>query len=270
MTGFIEGDTIMSVNELGGTARSNITVGAYTSKLRYTCYDGRVVDWKGDGLPWHFLCFYSSHGPTADGRIKPDITAPGSDLIGAMPRDASGGSIVLWPDTTKPTGRYWASGGTSASAPVVAGTVALMLEADSLLTPQQAKEILQATALTDSTTGAISSPNILWGAGRVNAEGALEKFLGIGVKPRIVEGASPPGLKLTRLASGRYRLTGVPIDGITVSVLTLTGRTVVCATPGKNGIMELPRLPPGAWIAQAIRAGKPMHASRITVPVTSR
>jgi minor extracellular serine protease Vpr len=270
MTGFIEGDTIMSVNELGGTARSNITVGAYTSKLRYTCYDGRVVDWKGDGLPWHFLCFYSSHGPTADGRIKPDITAPGSDLIGAMPRDASGGSIVLWPDTTKPTGRYWASGGTSASAPVVAGTVALMLEADSLLTPQRAKEILQATALTDSTTGTISSPNILWGAGRVNAEGALEKFLGIGVRQRIVGGASPPELRLTRLASGRYRLSGVPIDGITVSVLTLTGRTVASATPGKNGIMELPRLPPGAWIAQAIRAGKPMHVSRITVPVTWR
>ncbi|MBN1127893.1 MAG: S8 family peptidase [Chitinispirillaceae bacterium] len=264
MPGFLDGDTVMSVNELGGTARSNITVGAYTSKLKYTLFDGRVIDWKGDDLPWHFLCGYSSHGPTADGRIKPDITAPGSDLIGAMARDASGGNIVIWPDTATTMGRYWASGGTSASAPVVAGIIALMLEADPLLTPQAARQFIQESASADATTGPILTPNILWGAGRVNGIGALSKQLGIGVTQRIAAGKRRPGYTFSPVSQGRYRLTGKTIEGVSVELLSLTGRTVHQIAPGKNGLFSLPRLPAGVWVMQATGGGKRVCATRLT------
>jgi minor extracellular serine protease Vpr len=265
MPGFIDGDEIMSVNELGGTANTNITVGAYTSKLKYTCYDGRVIDWKGDHLPWHFMCGYSSHGPTADGRIKPDVTAPGSDLIGAMPRDAKGGSIIIWPDTQSTVGRYWASGGTSASAPVVAGIVALMLEADSSLTPQTARRCIQETALTDTTTGPIVAPNIIWGAGRVNAIGAISKLLGIGVRPRTMMRKSGPNHSFTPVAPGRYRLTGMAVGGVTVEIVSLAGRVITRIAVDKKGYFPLPGLPPGGYIMQAVRPTSRLCAAKITV-----
>jgi minor extracellular serine protease Vpr len=265
MSGYLEGDAMLSVNELGGTANTNITVGAYTSKLKYTCYDGRVIDWKGDDLPWHFLCGYSSHGPTADGRIKPDITAPGSDLIGAMPRDASGGSIIIWPDTTTTIGRYWASGGTSASAPVVAGIVALMLEADSALSPQRAKELIQSTALTDTTTGPIPTPNIIWGAGRVNAAGALAKLLGIGVRTRTMARKNGPDHAFASAAQGRYRLTGTSAAGATVEIVSLAGRVITRIKVDKKGYFPLPGLPSGGYIMQAVRPPSRLCAAKITV-----
>jgi minor extracellular serine protease Vpr len=265
MSGFLEGDSIMSVNELGGTAHSNITVGAYTSKLKYTLYDGSVKDWGGADLPWHFLCGYSSHGPTADGRIKPDITAPGSDLIGAMPCDAKGGSIVVWPDTFSTVGRYWASGGTSASAPVVAGIVALMLEADSSLTPQTARSLIQETALTDATTGPIPTPNIFWGAGRVNAIGALAKLLGINVRPRTMTRKIRPDHAFAAVAPGRYQLTGAASAGATVDVVSLAGRVIARIKVDKNGIFPLSGLPSGSYIMQAARSSMRLCAAKITV-----
>ena len=265
MSGFLEGDSIMSVNELGGTAHSNITVGAYTSKLKYTLYDGSVKDWGGTDLPWHFLCGYSSHGPTADGRIKPDITAPGSDLIGAMPRDAKGGSIIVWPDTQSTVGRYWASGGTSASAPVVAGIVALMLEGDSSLTPQTARRIIQETALTDTTTGPIPTPDILWGAGRVNAIGALAKLLGINVRPRTMAGKSRPGHVFVVVAPGRYQLTGTGVAGATIEIMSLAGRVITRINVDKKGIFPLPGLPSGGYIMQAVRPSGCLCAAKIMV-----
>ncbi|BFM10680.1 hypothetical protein R50072_08330 [Simiduia litorea] len=64
---------------------------------------------------------YSSAGPTRDGRIKPELSAPGSRIAAARsapPNDEVGGS-----------GGVTRKSGTSMAAPHVAGTIALMFEA---------------------------------------------------------------------------------------------------------------------------------------------
>jgi serine protease AprX len=95
---------------------------------------------------------FSSSGPTfVDYDVKPDLVAPGTGtvslsvpgslLYGLKPEELLSGLLNL--GGTKP---YLALSGTSMSSPVVAGTVALMLQANPNLTPNLIKAVLQYTA----------------------------------------------------------------------------------------------------------------------------
>ena len=111
----------------------------------------------------------SGVGPTRDGRIKPDIAAPGTTIAACKAvdwwADADGDGV---PDL--PTGFYTNKDGTSMAAPHVAGAIALLFEArDPNLTAQDAKYILQRLA---DTTG-ITTPNNSFGWGRLRLGNAL-------------------------------------------------------------------------------------------------
>ena len=65
--------------------------------------------------------------------------------------------------------------GTSMSAPMVAGIIALWLQANPNLTVAQIKTILQNTSITDSFTGTGSAiPNNIWGRGKINAYAGIQ------------------------------------------------------------------------------------------------
>jgi serine protease AprX len=93
-----------------------------------------------------YLAPFSSRGPTLDGRLKPDIAAPGVAITAA---DANTG-----------TG-YATYSGTSMATPFAAGTVALALQRNNGLTPAQVKANLAATAVDLGSVG----PDNNWGAG---------------------------------------------------------------------------------------------------------
>ncbi|MFZ5824220.1 MAG: S8 family peptidase [Bacillota bacterium] len=103
---------------------------------------GAVDDNGTSVLSDDFMKEWSSRGTTQDGFAKPDLVAPGAQIISYMPvgalRQAAPGNIV---DT-----HYFRMGGTSMSAPVVSGVVALLLQARPDLTPNQVKWLLQTTA----------------------------------------------------------------------------------------------------------------------------
>jgi serine protease AprX len=120
------------------------------------------------------IASYSSRGPTAiDGLIKPDIVAPGNKVI-AYPNRYSNlylnnpSNRVYPKGSTNNDKAYLLLSGTSVAAPVVSGTVALMLDANPSLEPNAVKAILAYTAQR------MKIPNILeQGNGYVNAEGAV-------------------------------------------------------------------------------------------------
>jgi serine protease AprX len=81
---------------------------------------------------------FSSRGPTSDGRTKPDVLFPGVDIV--APR-ASGTTMGYPVDDY-----YTTASGTSMATPHATGAVALLLQADSTLTPIQVKDLLMQTA----------------------------------------------------------------------------------------------------------------------------
>jgi serine protease AprX len=120
------------------------------------------------------IATFSSRGPTAvDVAAKPDLVAPG---VGIESLSDPGGTLYstmapyLLPGTIPVSYLpYLSLSGTSMSAPVVSGTVALMLDANPSLTPNAVKAILQYTAQIYPAWDPLTE-----GAGFLNAQGAVE------------------------------------------------------------------------------------------------
>ena len=129
---------------------------------------------------------YSSRGPTMiDFDVKPDLVAPGTGTVSlATPNSLfyTSKASSLVPGKRLGLGLlmpYLTLSGTSMSTPVVAGTVALMLEANPNLTPNMVKAILQFTAEAKKDVSYLAQ-----GAGFLNSLGAvrLSRFFAHGVK----------------------------------------------------------------------------------------
>jgi serine protease AprX len=122
---------------------------------------------------------FSSRGPSAiDYAAKPDLVAPGTGTISLSDPTStlySTKAEYLVGGTRQTSYKpYLSLSGTSMAAPVVAGSVALMLQANPSLTPNAVKALLQYTAQVDSDYDYLTQ-----GAGFLNARGAVDlaKFL---------------------------------------------------------------------------------------------
>jgi len=127
-----------------------------------------------------YLLYTSGAGPTRDGRIKPEVVAPGAEIATAKVANAPfpvksvqtpTGDVVTGPTPDDPDDfhRVWA--GTSFAAPHVGGVVALMLQMNPYLSPNEITSLLKADARQDNFTGPIdkSTGSALWGWGKIDA-----------------------------------------------------------------------------------------------------
>lgn len=79
---------------------------------------------------------FSNHSRTLDGFTKPEIIAPGSDIVSIL---GPGNWISEHPDNVVMNGEYFRMSGTSMAAPMVTGAVVLLLQEEPELTPDQVK-----------------------------------------------------------------------------------------------------------------------------------
>lgn len=241
-----------------GTAYNAITVGSFArhvldSRFRTSWTDARGVLRLDPSALQEDISGFSAAGPTRDGRLKPELAAPGEAVIGAMSIDAhpdispvsvyrdhgfsAPDALVL---SEEPDRGFGILQGTSFSAPVVTGQVARILAVHPGLDAIQVRNVLINAALADTWTGSV--PNPLWGYGKIASadvvpHGSLPETL------RIDADALPTGWK----------------DRPYNFVLTATGG----ALPYTWTLVE-GALPPGLALAQgSFLTGTPLAAAQV-------
>ena len=199
------GDSTSTIDE-PGNADNVITVGAYTTKTTWPSQSGDQ-DYTSQYTVGTMSSF-SSRGPTRDGRVKPEVAAPGVWICAALSEDAGWQSTFVHPD-----GVHTMELGTSMAAPHVSGTIALMLSVDPDLTPSDIRGILTSTATQDGRTGSV--PNSLWGWGKLDAAAAVQEVVASGPEP-------PPPTEMPLIA-----LTANPVSDIAQFTYSVPSGTTV-------------------------------------------
>lgn len=186
-----------------GTAKNCLTVGASKNRIAEGGVQGAIGKLRDGQTLWPVeplfssgmsdtetgLAPFSSRGPTKDGRIKPDVVAPGTNILGAKSHQP--GASSLWGFFNKD---YTWSGGTSMAAPLAAAaagvTRQILIEKWNIQNPSaalvKAALLHSAEDLFPGQFGAVGEaqgqellstrPNSDEGYGRVN----LEKLLQLG------------------------------------------------------------------------------------------
>jgi serine protease AprX len=200
------GNGLVDAGSVGspGTAKNCITVGASENDRADFRYTGDGADigaygeaWPndfpvdpihGDGLADnpHGLAAFSSRGPTSDGRIKPDVVAPGTAILSTRSRAPGVGEG--WGLTKDPL--FFYEGGTSMATPLVAGCAAVVRQF--LRKQGQAPSAALVKAVLINTARDLSGqypgearslPNVNEGFGRVD----LAAGVGAGADGRLFE-----------------------------------------------------------------------------------
>jgi subtilisin family serine protease len=188
----------------------------------YTLAVGAAL-WNDDSLAW-----YSSRGPTEDGRLKPEISAP-TDVQGA----AYGALDRNF-------------GGTSAACPHVAGAAALVWQAYPGLTPQEVRDYLMAEAVDRGPAG----PDVGHGHGRLQLpsmatqETSPTSTPGPDVGgPTRIPGPTPTFTPLPKPTTGSYAVPtavpGPPPETGAGAGAMLAGATVLVIGLGCGGMVLL-------------------------------
>jgi subtilisin family serine protease len=240
-----------------------------------------------DGEP----CWFSSAGPTIAGVPKPEIMAPGAAIVGALSHQAlppaaktsifttdcrAGGAGAVGDRCLQIDQTHGVSAGTSFSAPLVTGAVALLLQHDPSLTQGDVVAALQGGA--HPLRG--SAPfNDQAGPGELDVMGALEavdrlrdpqlalpsrsdSWMTLGADVYLADGSTPLEaiieLRAARIAGG----PPFPADGFGdghLGVYTRVNGTVRDQT--------VRRVAPGVWVA-TVQLPSGLGGSRLTVGAT--
>ena len=170
------------------------------------------------GLVQQEIAPFSSRGPTADGRIKPDVVAPGISIV-----------VV---DTTRPEPEESFSGyrrvrGTSFATPLVSGAAALLRQIHPAWTPADVAAALKGTALDLGESG----PDTTYGWGMVDALAAS----GVEIELPRRSLALAPFPNPLRYRSGPEPTLFFPLelaspDEVEISIFTAAGQLVGLAS----------------------------------------
>jgi len=198
VSGFDDGSRNGSISDMA-VGDNIISVGSYSTRQEWTSLDGTQSAYPGAGFTPGYITEFSSFGTLADGRNLPHVCAPGSTIISSVSnpylqtvtdelaeqlgvqitdemREEYYNYLCQGRATVGGKKYYWKQEpGTSMSTPLVAGSIALWLEADPTLKVDDVKDIIAKTADVDDAVRA--GDPVQWGAGKFNALAGLKEVI---------------------------------------------------------------------------------------------
>lgn len=193
----LAGGPAVTIPVVSITASDGVTLDARLAAgpVTFTWTDRSVKEAQTTG---NLISSFSSYGPTATLALKPDIGAPGGTIRSTLPLELGG---------------FGTASGTSASAPYVAGAVALLLEARPRTSPAHVMALLQNNAKPHAWSG---NPNL----------GALDLVHRQGAGMLAIDQAVTARAEVTpgRLSLGEFASGGAVSRPLTVSTVAFNGR----------------------------------------------
>ena len=209
---------------LPGCLPNVVTVGALNARPEFTNINGEKITKWGGKTPEGTIAIFSSQGPTLDGLIKPDVVTPGVNIHASANShyEKDYGAVLVAKSTFEDREYPWvAISGTSMATPCMAGIVALWLQANPSLSPDDVKRIIRETShpLGDGI------PNNTYGYGLADAYAGILNILGLPTAIADLSQHQPSALTI-RPANGGIRLSfdKAPSQPFTVRVYALSGQ----------------------------------------------
>lgn len=168
MAYYVKPDTISTVCSGFQCSNEVITVGNYINLNKWTNFQNLLQT--TTEVPGQIKAS-SSQGPTRRNVLKPDVVATGANVFSSMPLSLQTFMITNAPTAVAQGSMHIQGGGTSASAPVVAGLAALYLQAFPNASNQQVKQAISNCTYSDGFTGTL--PNQVYGNGKLDGMAAM-------------------------------------------------------------------------------------------------
>lgn len=238
-----------------------ITVGATIHRTGFVNYQGIYKDYSQPGRNDGVLAWYSSVGPGTGGCMKPDVVAPGSNVVSSYssyylelnPTAGDIGSDVSHFEFNCRTYAWNSNAGTSMSAPVVAGAVALWLQARPDLTPGDVLDVISRTSRQPEE--GLEYPNNRYGHGEIDVRAGLFWLLGLDSVEGL-ETAAPRGVTIRYADDGslRLRFAAAPPSSFGIRMWSVAGAPVFSTAVSPCGSADvsvpLPPLARGVYAVQ--------------------
>ena len=190
------------------------------------------------------IASWSSHGPTFDGRIKPEVCARG---------------VYTWCINPNSTTQYIQLNGTSLSAPLVGGSTALVIQAQPDWSAMQVREAILMTASQSS------NPDNSYGYGIMNAADAVEYEATVAIdRPDDL----PSEFHVTNAYPNPFNpsltieVSGAVGEYLTVDIFSLTGKSITNVytgtvfQPNQKMIWSPENIPNGIYVIRSILKGQ--------------
>ena len=249
-----------------------LCVGATTHRLSIRNAQGEVVNGSKETETGK-IGYYSSTGPAMNDLMKPDVVAPGTNVVASYsslfhPEK----EVVAYSDYEGERYPWGVQSGTSMSTPVVAGAIALWLQAKPDLTPQDVREVMLRSCRHPEEK--YDYPNDVYGYGEVDVYRGLLEVLSL----TGIEGISlhqPKGVQVFPVEGGlRLMFDRVVTEPVRVRVYNLSGSCVVDQTtpsPSYSGgetitseaIVAMPSVASGVYVVQVETADKRLQGSEL-------
>ncbi len=219
------------------SGKETLSVGSYVSaNVSGSYYSAAKI-----GAPSSF----SSYGETSDGRIMPDVCAPGQTIISSRNTNLTGNNYYPSHYSYTKDGKtyHWTSGaGTSQASPHMAGIAALWLSANPALTHREIQTIARETA---------SVPydgNVGWGYGKVDAYEGLKRAIGLTSVANVFNNADEQVI-IHRQSDHSYEVYAPGQADVTATLTNMCGITVAAQTSNNESLaLSTTGITPGIYV----------------------